>query len=128
MAATTPIPDIVRVSKLVTEFLSDPECTQHVKHISDSTKKQRRVRKEERWKGEKQIGRGGFGSVWLERCIHGHNKGELRAVKKITKLEGCNYYRELEAIALFSHSQVRLLPALTFCVSFCKPHSNLHLV
>ena len=57
----------------------------------------------------KRLGRGNFGIVWLERCIHGDSKGKLRAVKQIEKLESCDYNRELEAIAFFSHSKVSLL-------------------
>ena len=50
-----------------------------------------------------------FGIVWLERCIQGNSEGKVRAVKKVRKLESSDYYRELEAIALFSHSNVSLL-------------------
>ncbi|KAA6414140.1 MAG: hypothetical protein FRX48_02502 [Lasallia pustulata] len=35
-------------------------------------------------------------------------KGEVRAVKKIQKLESSHYYRELEATALFSHRKYEL--------------------
>ncbi|MCJ1423010.1 hypothetical protein MMC29_000891 [Sticta canariensis] len=63
------------------------------------------VRNEEKWKREKGLGQGSSGIVWLERCFHGDSKGEVRAVKKVQKLEPSNYYRELEAIALFSHTK-----------------------
>ena len=105
----TPVPDLVRISKLDTQFHLDPEYVQHVQYVSGSTLKERKVRKEERWKRERWLGRGGFGTVELERCIHGECEGKVRAVKKIQKLESSNYYRELEAIALFSHSKVSLL-------------------
>lgn len=105
----TAIPDLVWVSKLDAHFYSDPEYTLHVKHVSRSSTKQRSVRNEEKWKREKRLGRGGSGIVWLERCFHGDSKGEVRAVKRVQKLEPSNYYRELEAIALFSHTKVSLL-------------------
>lgn len=41
--------------------------------------------------------------------IHGEPKDSLRAVKKIRKLALVEYYRELEAIALFSHDQASRL-------------------
>ena len=62
------------------------------------------------WKEVKQIGGGAFGSVWLETCTSGRQKGSVRAVKKIA-LRGNNvsdaaYLRELEAISKFSHPKV----------------------
>jgi hypothetical protein len=103
-----PTPDLVRISKIETQFCSSPEYTQHVQYVSGSTSERRRVFKEERWKKERELGRGSFGVVWLEQCIQGDNNGKLRAVKKVQKLECKNYHRELEAIALFSHSKVSI--------------------
>lgn len=109
-----PIPDLVRVSKLDTQFCSSPEYTQHVQYVSGSTLKRVRVRKEERWRKKRGLGRGAFGVVWLEQCIHGDDgEGKVRAVKKIQKPEGNSYHRELEAIALFSHIKVSVL---IFCI------------
>jgi len=99
-----PISDLVLLSKLDTRFCSSPEYTQHFQYVSASTLERRRVRKEERWKKERALGRGSSGVVWLEQCIQGDSEGKVRAVKIIQKLVGDNYYRELEAIALFSHS------------------------
>ncbi|KAL9131407.1 MAG: hypothetical protein Q9217_000675 [Psora testacea] len=101
----TAVPDHVRVSKLDTQFCSDPEHIQHVRYVCGSTAKQRGVRKEEKWKRESVLGRGGSGIVWLERCIQGDCNGEVRAVKKVQKLESGDYYKELEAIVLFSHTK-----------------------
>ncbi|MCJ1268036.1 hypothetical protein MMC22_007922 [Lobaria immixta] len=67
--------------------------------------KTKKVRKEERWMREKELGRGSSGVVWLERCIQGDSEGKVRAVKKVEKLKSSDYYRELEAIALFSLSK-----------------------
>ena len=112
--------DLLQDSKLETQFYSDPEYTQHVQYVSGSTTRQRKVRKEEKWMRERGLGRGSFGIVWLERCIQGDSEGKVRAVKKVEKLKSSNYYRELEAIALFSHSKVsRLLLSIhnhIFCV------------
>ncbi|MCJ1241142.1 hypothetical protein MMC14_009146 [Varicellaria rhodocarpa] len=101
----TPIPDIVQDSKLEAEFHLDPEYTQHIQYVSGNTPGQRRLRKEQRWKKEKELGRGGFGIIWLERCVQEGSEGEVRAVKKIQKVQSSYYYRELEAIALFSQTK-----------------------
>jgi hypothetical protein len=107
------IPPLVRVSKLDTQFYSNPEYTQHIQYVSVSALERRRVRKEERWRQVGRLGRGSFGGVWMEQCIQGDSEGKLRAVKKVRKLESKNYYRELEAIALFSHIKVSIL---IFCI------------
>ena len=109
IAAMKPVPDLVQVSKLDTQFCLGPEYVQHIQYVSRSTPRQRRVRKGEIWKRERSLGRGGFGTVELERCIQGESEGKVRAVKKVQKLESSDYFRELEAIALFSHSKVKLL-------------------
>jgi hypothetical protein len=106
---TPMIPDIVQDSKLETQFHSDPEHVQHIHYVSGSTPRQRKVRKEERWRRERWLGRGGYGTVESQLCIQGDSKGKLRAVKKMQKLASSDYYRELEAIALFSHNKVREL-------------------
>lgn len=101
-----PISDLVQVSKLETQFYSDPEYTQHIYYVSGGTTRQRRIRKEEKWRRGEELGHGSYGIVWSEQCIQGDSKGKVRAVKKVRKLESDDYYRELEAIALFSHSKV----------------------
>jgi calcium/calmodulin-dependent protein kinase I len=108
------IPDLVRVSKLDTQFCSNPDYTQHTQYVSGSTFRQRKIPKEERWEKDKRLGRGSYGVVWLERCIYGDSEGKVRAVKKVRKVESSGYYRELEAIALFSHSKVSHFSPIVF--------------
>ena len=80
--------------------------------------RQRAVPTEEIWKQERQIGSGGFGSVWLETCTSGIQKGTIRAMKKIavrqTSSRDAAYIRELEAIAKFSHRKVWRLVLMQF--------------
>jgi serine/threonine protein kinase len=98
--------DLVRDSKLHTEFPSG--ITKHVKYVSSRSARQGRLRVEESWKRQQTLGRGSFGQVWLETCISGPDQGKLRAVKEIAKGgSAIDYERELEAIAKFSHSNVR---------------------
>jgi hypothetical protein len=118
----TPIPDIVQDSKLETQFHSDPEHVQHVRYVSGRAPRQRKVRKEERRKRERWLGRGGFGTVESQICMQGDSKGKVRAVKKMQKVASGDYYRELEAIALFSHDNVcgLLLPLhISFHSTLC---------
>ena len=105
--------DLVRDSKL--ECTISSNSTVHVKHVSDPATGLRRVRTEELWQRTKQLGQGGFGIVWLEKCTSGPNNGKARAVKCIAKVLAepsrassvVDYNRELEAIAKFSQERVR---------------------
>ncbi|OQE13507.1 hypothetical protein PENFLA_c047G06958 [Penicillium flavigenum] len=108
------IPDLIRDFKLETYFL--PDCTVETVHRfqeSDSASGQRLVTRLEHWRRQRRVGNGGFGSVWLEKCIQGGRPGDIqdgavRAVKQIdkdTRFGSIDYNRELEAIAKFSHSR-----------------------
>ncbi|CAG8241173.1 unnamed protein product [Penicillium nalgiovense] len=108
------IPDLIRDSKLETYFL--PNCTVETVHRfqeSDPASGQRLVTRLEHWRRQRRVGNGGFGSVWLEKCIQSGRSGDIqngavRAVKQIdidTRFGSIDYNRELEAIAKFSHSR-----------------------
>src|SRR5271168_4473359 len=103
-----PISDLVRDSKLDTTF--DGEYTLHVYYVSGASLRQRKVRKEERWKQDRHLGTGSFGTVWLQKSETEDGVVQDRAVKEIRKRPGENrmvdYGRELEAIAKFSHPKV----------------------
>jgi hypothetical protein len=100
------LPDLVLDSRLHTEFRES--ITVHSYHEIGGG---RRFFREEHWKQERFLGRGGFGQVRLERCITQRTKqNSLRAVKVINKplhpSESLDLNRELEAIAKFSHDRV----------------------
>jgi len=101
------LPDLVRDSKLDSQFLDGN--TIHLYYESGPS--QRVVLRKEYWKRDHQIGQGAYGNVWLEKCVEGHRKGKQRAVKQIPtaqkRLKTGDYFRELEAIAKFSHAKVR---------------------
>ncbi|KAJ5778798.1 hypothetical protein N7520_002044 [Penicillium odoratum] len=65
----------------------------------------------ETWERGKELGRGGFGSVWLEKCVTDQGPARLRAVKKIPKPHNrsqriyCD--QELQAIAKFSQQRYK---------------------
>ena len=106
MSATKRMPDVVWASKLDTEFLSGPPCVRHIVYDSGSSSDRKAIRKEETWTEEKILRVGGCGVILLERCLDGRDGSRVRAVKKIPKLENVNYYRELQAITLFSRPKV----------------------
>ncbi|GIZ45793.1 hypothetical protein CKM354_000894500 [Cercospora kikuchii] len=98
----TEIMDLVRRSKLDAEITD--LITKHVYHRTDRV--QRSVRTGEKWKKAGTLGRGGFGEVYLEKCLSGNKRGELRAVKKLYKSHAeIDMNRELFAIALFSDAK-----------------------
>ena len=101
------LPDSVLDSRLRTEF-RDSIITHTYLEIDNAG---RRFSREEHWKSEQFLGRGGFGQVRLERCIaEGRNQDSLRAVKIIRKPLGpsasFDFNRELEAISKFSNDRV----------------------
>jgi calcium/calmodulin-dependent protein kinase I len=101
------LPDLVRDSQLDAEFRNG--ITVHTFLESDPSSHQRTIRREESWVEERHVGAGGFGSIWLEKCTHGPQKGAMRAVKKIPlrpQTLSIEYIRELEAAAKFSHRKV----------------------
>ena len=104
------VPDLVRQSKHDAQFFSNPQYTQHIYHVSKGG--QRKVEEKEQWTRKKALGRGSFGAVYLEECVRGSNEGKVCAVKEIQKPEDSNYYRELEAVALFSYKQVSMIAPL----------------
>jgi hypothetical protein len=98
------LPDLVRDTRLETEFKNGN--TIHSYTTSDSL---RRVKKQKvYWQKEKEIGRGGFGSVHLETRKGPPVVGqpELRAVKRIRHASHQHWVHELEAVAKFSIERV----------------------
>jgi hypothetical protein len=97
------------VSGLVVDSKLDVKC---FKDYSIQTRLvsnlgQRRTREQERWEVTKELGRGSYGVVWLEKCTAGPSSGEVRAVKELMKgTTSIKYGRELEAIAKFSQDKV----------------------
>lgn len=117
------ISDLVADSKLETRFHPEAKYVCHVYVESDPTGGQRTVSRREYWQRRKHIGSGGFGSVWLEKCVKGKQEGEMRAVKEIQrprKQFECD--RELEAIAKFSHQRVRLLTKFRYFFNLRTAH------
>jgi serine/threonine protein kinase len=113
--------DLVQDSKLRTHF-STSDCGVEIVHTYDEIDptSQRLVTRSEHWRREREIGSGGFGSVWLQKCTGGHRDIEVRAVKRIeiSRYSRIDYNRELEAIAKFSHPKVQLHQFTPFVTRF----------
>ena len=101
-------PDLVLDSKLETEF--ENGYTIHSYYESRETALERAAPRIEYWRQKDYLGKGGFGSVWLEETVESKKEPRVRAVKKIIigklALEDKDCVRELEAIAKFSHQRV----------------------
>ena len=89
---------VIDYHRLDTKFFAG-----HVQHItfrSDASQGRRRVKEVRNWYRKREIGRGSFGTVFLE----GSEGGEYRAVKEIAKDKGSrvkiDYRRELMAMAI----------------------------
>ena len=69
-----------------------------------------RYERKEYWKGNRRIGRGGFGRVLLQCCVKGGEYGAVRAVKILDKPQKSSLVKdlrsELEALARFSDEKV----------------------
>lgn len=100
------VSNLVQDARLETSFHS--QYLYHVYHDSDPLAGHRSILRREYWERRKHLGAGGFGSVWLEECVKGQQKGEMRAVKEIKRPQTLiDYNRELEALFKFSHARVR---------------------
>ena len=93
----TPLDLAIGYHKLDTEFFSG-----HVRHTtfhSDASRGKRRVAVVKDWYRDRELGRGSFGTVFLERS----EGGESRAVKDIAKNKNSriaiDYKRELMAMS-----------------------------
>lgn len=105
--------ELIQDFKLETRFEGD-----QIEHIYDECDKisgKRVAKRHERWERVRLIGYGGFGAVWLEKCVAGEQISSLRATKDIRCLNGrVDYARELEALSKFSKAS----SARWFCQSF----------
>ncbi|KAJ5351630.1 hypothetical protein N7452_000604 [Penicillium brevicompactum] len=85
----------------------DGDLTYHYTSEPDFTGRAGR-QKRQIWRRDELLGRGGFGEVWLERCVPNQGPDKLRAVKIIPRPKGDNHRGlhlvelELRAIAKFS--------------------------
>ena len=100
------LPDLVRDTRLETEFQGD--FTIHSYTTSDPDTLRRVKKQKVYWQKDKEIGKGGYGSVHLEKQREGPLAGKphLRAVKRIRHATHRNWVHELEAMAKFSIERV----------------------
>src|SRR3954463_3196836 len=98
------LPTIVNATQLYTVF--DKGYTVH--RFKQRNNLEVKTRKEW-WKSERRLGSGSYGTVYLQKCVKGHQDVEVRAVKAVP-IAGTtiNWVRELETIMEFSHYTVGL--------------------
>lgn len=100
------IPDIVADARVETEAWQDYYI--HTYYTPGLSARERLIRTQERWRRQCELGRGAYGTVYLETCVDGQRK--LRAVKEMKRTgevgQEADYMRELEAIYKFSHQKV----------------------
>ena len=96
----TPLDLMIGYHKLDTKFFSG-----HVRHTtfhSNASQGRRQVKVVKKWYRGRELGRGSFGTVFLERS----EKGERRAVKEIAKDKNSriviDFRRELMAMAILA--------------------------
>ncbi|KAH6962015.1 kinase-like domain-containing protein [Ilyonectria sp. MPI-CAGE-AT-0026] len=107
------ISDLVVESRIEAAWDPETEQTTQIRTVVGVSASRRRLKSEETWKRKRILGRGAYGTVWLEECIASsgqpHGASHLRAIKEIRKhpyvSSASEFYRELEAIAKFSHER-----------------------
>ncbi|KAJ5361586.1 hypothetical protein N7541_002430 [Penicillium brevicompactum] len=102
------------VNDMRLEAKIDGDLTYHYTSEPDFTGRAGRQNRQI-WRRDELLGRGGFGEVWLERCVPNQGQNELRAVKIIPRpreddSEGLHLLeQELQAIAKFSQPKYKEL-------------------
>jgi len=100
-------PDLVRDSRLEARISPDGSVVHKYRNTAS-----------EHWKQNRRIGRGSYGTVWLQKCVTGEPDVKIRVVKEIfipgrQLAKPLDYSRELEAIAKFSQPTVGLRPLIS---------------
>jgi hypothetical protein len=105
-----PTSERILLQKLDADISANLELTTHRYTVRGG---QEVVHYQSVFKRQSRLGRGGFGEVWLEQCVSGHQVGALRAVKHLQKpttmlgqVQQIDYRQELDAIARFSSEKV----------------------
>lgn len=98
------VSDLLEYFKLDAEYT--PDHTLQVSYAKKPGISRRKVRTEQRWYRDREIGHGSFGSVWLEVNQKGQGVTAQRAVKEVSKRllrgSGIDYRRELLAMSTLS--------------------------
>lgn len=100
-------------SKQLRVYFPRPDVAEHQYIYSNVSAGIRRQRRSEIWRRQRELGRGGFGTVQLEM----EKSGRLRAVKLIPKtiIQTVDYLREILAMAKMS--EVSITTDHSLCVA-----------
>ncbi|KAL5042070.1 kinase-like domain-containing protein [Aspergillus fruticulosus] len=96
--------------RLKADIHTDPDGVTYVTHsFGDEWELPALFRRTEKWKRVERVGKGAYGSVWLEVLVEGDTPGPTkRAVKKIKKEKIGKDSKELKAMAAFSKRTIEL--------------------
>ena len=108
MATIRRLPDLVNDTKLLVELHDSHAVHFLVGSDGPGGQRMRRTWRQEKWARKKLLGGGATGEVWLEECHAGTSKGQLQAVKIISKSVDFDVYEELETIAKFSQNSSKV--------------------
>ncbi|KAK4182575.1 kinase-like domain-containing protein, partial [Podospora australis] len=102
------------------ETIIRADHTRHIFYRRGHTAAARRIKLAEKWIRAQRLGRGAFGSVWLEQCESPVREGTppVRAVKEVKVDPSVDVTRELEAIVEFSHN--RYEPCFVQCLGWYR--------
>ena len=102
LGAVTETGDDFLDSKQLRAYFPRPMLVEHHSTFSDPARGIRNKRRVEKWQRKKELGRGAFGTVYLE----AESKGAVRAVKEIPQRAGglktVHHLREILAMAKLS--------------------------
>lgn len=117
-----PKSELVNDMKLSAQVRKDgtTEVTEH-RYQSDSTRETTgRWPEPEVWKRGERLGKGAFGTVWVEKCVSAQGSTRTRAVKVILQtsdpLRKSSCDQELEAVAKFSQPKVGAITRFPFAL------------
>jgi hypothetical protein len=124
MSTSRPTQDLVRDAKLETKFHLGGDV-EHGNYSIQGAKEHRPTWNIQEWQRKSLLGIGSFGKVWLQQCVSGEQRGQLRAVKEIEKGKYLiNHERELEAVFKFSQQKVSVLSSSVVRTEAATQHAN----
>jgi hypothetical protein len=94
--------------KLETTFEHETSCIVHTTWAQDRERGLRKIKVEDRWHRQGEIGIGSSGTVYLEVMKDGQQRALKAIRKKLAQKYGLDYKKELAALTFFSRSKVRL--------------------
>jgi hypothetical protein len=100
--------------KLDSVFHTDPDYVLHTSFRRDLGRGLRKVKVEDKWYRERELGAGTFGSVYLEVTSDQRQRAVKQISKHLATRLGIDYKTELSALAMFAKAKVGFLLHIGF--------------